>query len=143
MVGYGQTMLGARLSPDDRPVKMVGRYALFDEVGHGGMATVHIGRLLGPAGFSKTVAIKRMHANLAKDTEIAAMFLDEAKIAGRIQHPNVVAAFDVLSAGGDAFLVMEYVHGESLAELCRAVRASHERVPPPIAVHILRDVLHG
>jgi len=136
-------MLGARLGPEDRSVQMVGRYALFDEVGHGGMATVHIGRLVGPAGFSKTVAIKRMHANVAKDTEIAAMFLDEARIAGRIRHPNVVVALDVMSAGDDAFLVMEYVHGESLAELCRAVRARGERVPAPIAVHILRDVLHG
>jgi serine/threonine-protein kinase len=124
-------------------MRNVGRYALFDEIGHGGTATVHIGRLLGPVGFSKTVAIKRMNESLARDPDVVAMFLDEARLASRIQHSNVVATFDVLAVDGEAFLVMEYVHGESLASLLRTLRLRGQAVPPPIAVQIVRDALHG
>src|SRR6476619_3122039 len=103
-------------------VRVVGRYALYDEVAAGGMATVHLGRLLGPVGFSRTVAIKRMHAQFAKDPEFVAMFLDEARVAGRIRHPNVVATLDVVAEAGEIFLVMEYVQGESLSSLIKTVR---------------------
>jgi serine/threonine protein kinase len=125
------------------PVRKVGRYALFDAIGHGGTATVHLGRLMGPAGFSKTVAIKRMHENVSRDPEIAAMFLDEARISARIRHPNVVAATDLLALDGETFLVMEYVHGESLAALNDSLRSRGLRMPIEIAVHIMRDVLNG
>jgi serine/threonine-protein kinase len=136
-------MVAVASDPTGGPPRTVGRYALFDEIGRGGTATVHLGRLVGPVGFSKTVAIKRMHENLARDPDIAAMFLDEARLASRIQHSNVVATLDVLAIDGEAFLVMEYVSGESLAPLLRTLRARGERVPPPVAVQIVRDVLHG
>jgi serine/threonine-protein kinase len=123
--------------------RIIGRYAIFDEVGRGGAATVHIGRLMGPIGFSRTVAIKKMHESVAGDAEIAAMFLDEARLTGRIRHPNVVPVVDVLSIEGEVFLIMEYLHGETLASLLRAMRARHEPVPAPIAVQVVRDVLHG
>ena len=107
------------------------------------MATVHLGRLLGPIGFSKIVAIKQMHESAARNPAFVAMFLDEARLSGRVQHPNVVATHDVIAKGGEAFLVMEYVHGESLAALLRASRQRDERLAPPVAVHILCDVLSG
>src|SRR5580693_9510580 len=100
--------------------RVVGRYALYDEIAAGGMATVHFGRLIGPVGFSRTVVIKRLHPQFAGDGEIAAMFLDEGKVAARIHHPNVVTVIDVVADGGEILLVMEYVHGESLAYLTRA-----------------------
>src|SRR5438105_10953531 len=98
-----------------RAVEVIGRYALHDEIAAGGMAVVHLGRLLGPVGFARTVAIKRLHANYAKDPGFVAMFLDEARLAARIRHPNVVSTLDVVSIDDELFLVMEYVHGESLA----------------------------
>src|SRR5215211_7174106 len=94
--------------------KVIGRYALFGEIAAGGMATVHFGRLVGPVGFSRTVAIKRLHPQYAKDPEFVSMFLDEARLAARIHHPNVVATVDVVAAKGELMLVMDYVHGESL-----------------------------
>jgi serine/threonine-protein kinase len=130
-------------SPVSGPLRRVGRYALFDCVGHGATATVHIGRLIGPAGFSKTVAIKRMHENVGRDPEVAAMFLDEARLSGRIRHPNVVATTDLLALDGETFLVMEYVHGESLSALLETLRGRAERMPTAIAVHVMRDVLLG
>jgi serine/threonine-protein kinase len=120
---------------------MLGRYALYGELASGGMATVHFGRLLGPVGFNRTVAIKRLHPQLAKDPEFVAMFLDEARLAARIHHPNVASTLDVIATEGELLLVMEYVHGESLARLLRLGREA----PPPIdvTVAILVGTLHG
>src|ERR1700742_903160 len=114
---------------NDRPLRVIGRYALYGKLASGGMATVHFGRLLGPAGFARTVAIKRLHPQFAKDPEFVAMFLDEARLAARIRHPNVVPTLDVVASKGELFLVMEYVQGESLSRLSRAHRSKGERVP--------------
>jgi eukaryotic-like serine/threonine-protein kinase len=125
------------------PSRTIGRYALYAEIASGGMAAIHIGRLMGPVGFARTVAIKRLHPPLAKDPEFVAMFLDEARLAARIRHPNVVSTLDVVATEGELFVVMEYVPGESLARLMRAVRTNNEFVPAPVAASIIVGVLHG
>ncbi len=129
--------------PDGPRALIVGRYALYGEIASGGMATVHFGRLLGPAGFSRMVAIKRLHPQLAKETEFVSMFLDEVRLAARVQHPNVVATLDVVEEAGELFLVMEYVHGESLAQLIRLARLQGVQVPPGIACSVACGLLHG
>src|SRR5208282_309985 len=101
---------------------MLGRYALYEKIASGGMASVHIGRLVGPVGFARTVAIKRMHPQFAGDPEFVSMFLDEARLAARIRHPNVVPTLDVVAMDGELFLVMDYVQGEPLGALLRASR---------------------
>ena len=113
------------MCPDKPAVeRVVGRYALYDEIAAGGMATVHIGRLLGPVGFSRTVAIKRLHPQFAKDPEFVAMFLDEARLAARIRTRTSSPTLDVVPAGGELFLVMEYVRGRVARRSCsRAARA--------------------
>jgi len=127
----------------NEPVRVVGRYALFGEIASGGMATVHFGRLLGSVGFARTVAIKRLHPHLSKDPDFSAMFLDEARLAARIQHPNVVSTLDIVALDGELFLVMEYVDGESLAKLLRTTREKGALVDPRIAVAIISGALHG
>ena len=124
--------------------RFAGRYAIYGEIAAGGMATVHFARLFGTAGFSRTVAIKRLHAQLAKDPEFVAMFLDEAHVAARVRHPNVVPTLDVVSVDGEIFIVMEYVHGESLWRLL-GIRgdAPGRPLPPRIAAAIVANVLHG
>src|SRR5690349_8864781 len=124
---------------------LAGRYAIYGEIAAGGMATVHFARLFGTAGFSRTVAIKRLHAQLAKDPEFVAMFLDEAHLAARIRHPNVVPTLDVVSMQGEIFIVMEYVQGESLWRLLgiKADNTGGRRVPPRVASSIVAGVLHG
>jgi serine/threonine-protein kinase len=132
------------MRPADRSVeRVIGRYALYGEIASGGMATVHFGRLLGPVGFSRTVAIKRLHPQYAKDPEFVSMFLDEARLAARIQHPNAVATLDVVALEGELFLVMDYVQGETVARLFRTIRAGGYRVPPNIAAGIMAGVLYG
>jgi serine/threonine-protein kinase len=128
---------------EDRTRRVVGRYALYDEIASGGMAAVYIGRLLGPAGFSRTVAVKSLHAQFAKDPEFVAMFLDEARLAARIRHPNVVATLDVVAQSNELFLVMEYVEGESFSRLERATWAHHEQMPLPVVSAIVTDMLSG
>ena len=122
-------------------VRIVGRYALYQAIAAGGMATVHLGRLLGPVGFSRTVAIKRLHAQFASDPEFVSMFLDEARLAARIRHPNVVPTLDVVATGGELFLVMEYVPGESIARLARALRDRHQTFPLRILSAVMAGVL--
>jgi serine/threonine-protein kinase len=107
------------------------------------MATVHLGRLLGPASFARTVAIKRLHPQFARDPEFVSMFLDEARVAARIQHPNVVPTIDVIATDGELLLVMEYVRGEALSRLVRGAAKGGERVPPKIVVSIITSALHG
>jgi eukaryotic-like serine/threonine-protein kinase len=125
------------------PPRVLGRYALYDAIAAGGMATVHLGRLLGHVGFERTVAIKRLHPQFAQDPEFVSMFLDEARVVARIRHPNVVPTLDVVAVDGEIFIVMEYVQGESLARLIKAALAKGTRIPPPFAVTMLAGVLHG
>jgi serine/threonine-protein kinase len=120
-----------------------GRYLLFDEIASGGMATVHLGRLLGAAGFSRTVAIKRMHPQFAKEPEFVSMFINEARLASRIQHPNVVPTLDVISRDGELLLVMEFIQGESLAKLLRSVAEGRQLLEPALVGSIMAGVLHG
>jgi serine/threonine protein kinase len=86
----------------NRPQRILGRYALYDPIASGGMAVVHFGRLLGPVGFARSVAIKRLHPHYATDPEFVTMFLDEARLAARIRHPNVVSTIDVVALEGRA-----------------------------------------
>jgi serine/threonine protein kinase len=116
---------------------------LYGEIASGGMATVHFGRLLGPAGFARPVAIKRLHAQFARDPDFVKMFFDEARLAARIAHTNVVSTLDVVSADEEVFLVMEYVPGTSLAQLVRTVRRRGERIAPLVGVGVVSGMLHG
>jgi eukaryotic-like serine/threonine-protein kinase len=121
--------------------RMVGRYMVYDVIASGGMATVHLGRLLGPEGFSRTVAVKQLHPQFARDPEFVAMLLDEARLAARVRHPNVVSPLDVVVLDGELFVVMDYVQGESLSTLMKAIEAAP--VPADIAVAIMIQVLLG
>jgi serine/threonine-protein kinase len=123
--------------------RCVGRYVLLEPIASGGMGVVHLGRLQGPAGFSRNVAIKCLHPNLARDPEFVAMFLDEARLAARVVHPNVVPTLDVAATEGEIFVVMDYVQGESLGALVRAASLREELVPPKVASAIVANVLHG
>jgi hypothetical protein len=131
------------MTPAGAEHRVIGRYALYAAVASGGMANVHFGRLLGPVGFARTVAIKRMHDHIARDPQFVSMFLDEARLASRIRHPNVVPTLDVVAAEGELLLVMEYVHGETLARLIRGAIRAERAVPPRVAVALIAGVLLG
>src|SRR5207244_12261263 len=93
------TMQAAATSPA-QATRDGGRYELLGELAVGGMATVYLGKLRGPMGFARTVAIKCMHPPFARDPQFAEMFLDEACLSARIRHPNVVPTVDVIHEDG-------------------------------------------
>ncbi len=121
----------------------VGRYMLFGEIASGGMAAVHYGRQRGGAGFARIVAIKRLHAHLAKNEEFRGMFLDEARIAARVRHANVAGTIDVVEVGDEVLIVMDYIAGESLSRLLKRAVERGEHIPVDVATAIMCDVLHG
>ncbi|MEM9692027.1 MAG: serine/threonine-protein kinase [Myxococcota bacterium] len=118
-----------------------GRYAIHAPLGTGGMSSVHIGRLLGAANFVRTVAIKQVKADLEEQPVDA--LLDEARLACRIHHPNVVAPLDMVFNRDEAFLVMEFVPGLSLADLLTRLEPDGRRVEPRVAVAFLYGALLG
>ncbi len=120
-----------------------GRYALCGEIASGGMATVHLARQIGAAGFARIVAVKRLHERYSRDPDFVAMFLDEARIVARIRHPNVVQTVDVVAEDGELFLVMEYVHGESLLRLAGMAKKKSMPLPAPVIAALLASALHG
>jgi serine/threonine protein kinase len=120
-----------------------GRYETLHPIASGGMATVHLARAVGAGGFERLVAIKVMHPGLSDDPDFSAMFLDEARVAARIRHPNVVGTVDVHDGQDGLFLVMEYVEGPSLSAITRALGRKRARLPLPIALRIMVDALLG
>src|SRR6266478_4047562 len=93
-----------------------GKYRLIAELGQGGMADVFLAMVAGPAGsgFSKLTVIKRLRQNLVEDPEFVAMLVDEARIAARLNHPNVVQTNEVGQFGSHYFIAMEYLDGQPL-----------------------------
>lgn len=135
-------MLQRRMAASEQRVD---RYELVGELASGGMATVYLGRQHGPFGFKRTVAIKSMHPQFARDEGFRAMFLDEASLTARIRHPNVVPTLDIVSAETNLLIVMEYVEGVALSTLLQRVFEGGlaGRLTPAIASAIMCDVLHG
>lgn len=107
------------------------------------MATVYLGRALGAAGFQRLVAIKCLHPHIASDEQFVDMFMDEARLAARIRHPNVVPTLDLENGADGLFLVMEYIEGDGLLGLLRAAAKRGEAIPPMITIRVMLDVLHG
>ena len=104
---------------DDQLPRTLGRYRLGDAIGAGGMATVYTGWLTGAGGFERKVAVKVMHAHLGRQQAFVDMFLDEARIAAKVHHPNVCQVFDFGEDRGRYYLAMEYLHGRSLSTIIR------------------------
>ena len=115
----------------------LGRYELAMRLAKGGMAEVFLARQAGPAGFEKTVAVKRILPHLSKSPELVQMFIDEARIAALLDHPHITHVYDVGQADGLYYLAMEYVAGEDLAEIMARARKRGQPIPPGVAATIL------
>ncbi len=107
------------------------------------MATVYLGRISGAGGFQRFVGIKRLHPHLAREAEFIQMFLDEARLAARIHHPNVVPILEIGTGEQGYYIVMEYVEGGTLAQLISRSARAGRRLPVHVASRILVDVLAG
>jgi hypothetical protein len=121
----------------------VGKYELLLPLGTGGTATVYLARTRGVAGFEREVALKLVHAHLRADEESRLHLLEEARLAARIRHPNVVPVTEVDADSIGVFLVMDYVEGEALSGLVRLLRDQNHRLPPRLIARIMNDSLAG
>ena len=120
-----------------------GHYVLLERLGVGGMAEVFFATAKGAEGFERPVAIKRILRNLSDDVDFVQMFVDEAKIAVQLQHPNIVQVLDLGIVDGEYFIAMEFVHGKDLRAIQDAVHQAGQRMPLKVAVHVALRVCEG
>ncbi|MDB4959934.1 MAG: serine/threonine protein kinase [Myxococcales bacterium] len=128
----------ASLIADDT---ILGKYKIVRRLSAGGMAEVFLAKQVGIGGFEKPVALKRIQRQLLESRHLAIdMFLNEAKIAGRLMHPNIVQVLDVGEVAGALYLAMEYVHGKDLRDVVKTLRANRTMMPLGEVCYVIREV---
>jgi len=118
----------------ERPTLQVGRYRILSELGRGGMSNVYLAVASGPGGVNKLVVLKALLPDLATEGYALSMFMDEARLAAQLNHPNVVQTYEVGTEGDRHVIVMEYLEGQSLSATTR--RAAAEGAALPLALHL-------
>ena len=119
-----------------------GKYELFAKLGSGGMAEVFLALSRGMAGFNKLVVLKRLRPNVAEEVSMISMFLDEARLAARLHHPNIVNTYEVGEHEGSYFIAMEYLEGQPLNKILKNPRIQ-ELVTPAMWCHVFAQALAG
>ncbi len=122
-------------------MERIGRYEVWGTLGSGGTARVDLARMQGEAEFVRLVALKRLHAAVGADADAAVRFQDEAMLAARVHHPNVVRVLDVLRDGDSLAVVYDFVLGLSLRDVLAKV--GKDGIPTPFAARVAVDVLEG
>ena len=124
----------------DQGGERFGQYTLLDRIAVGGMAEVWKARMRGVEGFQKTVAIKKILPHMTDNSEFVGMFIDEAKLAAQLSHPNIVHIYDLGKIGRDYYIAMEYVEGKDLRSLLNSARRRGMRLPLGLALLIAARV---
>lgn len=124
------------------PVRL-GKYTLLRLLGSGGMGEVYLARQEGPAGFVKSLVVKRILRRLAEDQTFVDLFLGEARLAAQLSHPNVVQIFELGEEGGAYFMAMEHVHGHSLRAVQRQAAKAQGPLEPSLVARICSQALQG
>ena len=121
----------------------LGRYTLRYRIAQGGMASVYLAQLAGSAGFDKWIAVKTIHPHIAESVRFVNMFLDEARLASKLEHPNLCSVLDFGEENGTWFIAMEYLHGETFGVVARSGWGTE--LPPPCAMcaRIVADAARG
>lgn len=138
-------MPGEPARPPANPagIQKLGRYILRYRIAQGGMASVYLARLQSQAGFEKWVAVKTIHPHIATTPKFVSMFMDEARLAARLDHPNLCTVFDFGEQSGTYFIAMEYLHGESLGVVARRSWGMGLPMPLEYAARVLADAARG
>jgi serine/threonine protein kinase len=120
-----------------------GKYQTFASLGQGGMADVFLAIARGPKGFNKLVVVKTLRQELVQTREFVDMFLEEARLAARLNHPNVVHTHEVGEVDGTFFLAMEFLEGQSFSHIIEHLRSSGESMRPAVVARLVSDALAG
>ena len=132
-----------RPPPGPVPIQRYGKYYLVSKLAEGGMAEIFLAKQVGVEGFEKNVVVKRMLAHLSGVGDFVSMFLDEARLASALWHPNVVQVLDLGFEEGCYFIAMEYLPGEDFSAVIRSAAKQRAYVPLNIALKVLADAAHG
>jgi serine/threonine protein kinase len=124
-------------------VETLGRYKLVKKIGAGGMAEVYLARAYGAQGIEKQLVIKRILPAYVRDAHFITMFVDEAQVASRLNHSNIVQIYSFEQIGRDYVLAMEYIDGADLTRLMVASRRGSFPIPPELAAFIIHEVARG
>jgi serine/threonine protein kinase len=123
--------------------RQVGRYHVVSHLASGGMAELYIARQEAMGGFEKEVVVKVLQPRYAENPRVVAMFLDEARLAAKLNHQSIVHVYDVADDGGLKYIAMEYIRGETLTDIVRRGLAAQKFLPLEHAVHIVRQTAAG
>src|SRR4051812_30791805 len=123
----------------NRLIRRIGRYEVLTLLQMGGMAELYLACVFGPGGFRKFVAVKRILPSLRHEEEFIAMFLDEARISAALSHSNIAQVFDLAEEDGELYIAMEYVAGQDVSRIQRAVASAGKRLPIGFSAAIVRD----
>src|SRR6478752_10174949 len=127
--------------PVGSTTQQFGKYVLQRKLAEGGMAEVFLAKQTGMEGFEKLVVVKRILPQLCSDDAFVKMFLNEARVAARLNHTNVVQIFDLGKLGEQYFIAMEFVHGEDLRSVIREATEHDERPSLGLSCRIIADTL--
>ncbi|WP_437570000.1 protein kinase domain-containing protein [Sorangium sp. So ce542] len=131
------------LSAASRRPTALGRYRLLKKIGMGGMAEIWVASVAGISGVRKICVVKRILPHLVDSPEFVRMFLDEARIAATLDHPNLVQMYDIEEVDGVPVIAMEYLHGEDLRTIKKSLRSANRRMPVEHAITIAASVAAG
>ena len=129
-------------APTPRPV-ILGRYRLLSTIGRGGMAEVYLAVMIGPAQFSKLIALKMLRSQLADEPEARNMFLEEARLSARLNHANITQTYEAGEDEGQLYIAMEYLQGQPYSRILRRSKESPRPLPLHLGLRILSEVLVG
>ncbi len=124
-------------------MEQFGKYTLIRKIGTGGMAEVFLARTTVAQGLNKTLVIKKIHTAYARSKQFVTMFVDEAKIALGLNHPNIIQVFDFGAVGDTYFLAMEHVEGIDLLRLLQEAAKARQRLPYGLSVWIVQQLAKG
>ena len=120
-----------------------GKYYLLERINVGGMAEVYKAKAFGVEGFERLLAVKKILSSIAEDESFINMFIDEAKIAGQLNHPNIAQIFDLGKVDGSYFIALEYIGGKDLKTIFERARRLGEKVSIPRIVYLIMKVCEG
>ena len=119
----------------------IDRYVVLEHLSEGGMGAIYVGKKLGAGGFEMEVVLKQLLPEFTQQEEFIDLFLREAKLSATLDHANIVHTIDLVTAGGEYFIVMEYLPGGDLRTLLKRAKRRGRRFSPAAAIYICREVL--
>jgi serine/threonine protein kinase len=119
----------------------IDRYVVLEHLSEGGMGAIYVGKKLGAGGFEMEVVLKQLLPEFTQQEEFIDLFLREAKLSATLDHANIVHTIDLVTAGGEYFIVMEYLPGGDLRTLLKKAKRRGNRFSPAAAIYISREIL--